>query len=154
MRGKQAPKRVLDPDTQFHSVTIAKLINYVMHSGKKSVAEGIVYGAFAIISEKTKQDPIQVFEQALKNVTPVLEVRSRRVGGSNFQVPIEVRGGRKLALAFRWILGAARSRKGKSMSHRLAEEIMSAANNEGSAIKKREDVHRMAESNRAFAHFA
>jgi len=154
MRGKKAPKRHIDPDPRFHSTTIAKLINYVMDSGKKSIAQGIVYDAFDRISEKTKQDPVQVFETALKNVTPVLEVRSRRVGGSNFQVPIEVRGERRLALAFRWILIAARARKGKAMAHRLADELMAAANNEGAAIKKREDVHRMAESNRAFAHFA
>ncbi|MDP1709860.1 MAG: 30S ribosomal protein S7 [Candidatus Komeilibacteria bacterium] len=154
MRGKRAPKRVIAPDPKFNSVTIAKLINYVMERGKKSVAQSIVYGAFDIISAKGKQDPIEIFEKAMKNVTPILEVRSRRVGGANYQVPVEVRGDRKLALAFRWLLGAASSRKGKPMAEKLAEELMAAAKNEGAAIKKREDVHRMAEANRAFAHFA
>ncbi|MBI4122631.1 MAG: 30S ribosomal protein S7 [Parcubacteria group bacterium] len=154
MRGKKAPRRVIAADPQFSSVTIGKLINYVMKNGKKSTAQAIVYGAFAIISEKTKQDPVAVFEQAMKNVSPQIEVRSKRVGGSNFQVPIEVRGDRKLALTFRWILDAARSRKGKPMATKLADELMSAAKGEGTAMKKREDVHRMAEANRAFAHFA
>lgn len=154
MRGKQAPKRIIAPDPKFNSVTIAKLINYVMERGKKTVAQSIVYGAFDIISAKSKQDPIEVFEKAMKNVTPILEVRSRRVGGANYQVPVEVRGDRKLALAFRWLLIAAAGRKGKPMAEKLAEELMAAAKNEGAAIKKREDVHRMAEANRAFAHFA
>lgn len=154
MRGKQAPKRVIAPDPKFNSVTIAKLINYVMERGKKTVAQSIVYGAFDIISAKSKQDPIEIFEKAMKNVTPILEVRSRRVGGANYQVPVEVRGDRKLALAFRWLLIAAAGRKGKPMAEKLAEELMAAAKNEGAAIKKREDVHRMAEANRAFAHFA
>jgi small subunit ribosomal protein S7 len=154
MRGKKAPRRTISPDPKFNSQTIAKLTNYIMKNGKKSVAQGIVYDAFEIILEKQKQDPVSVFEQALKNVTPQVEVRSKRVGGSNFQVPIEVRGDRKIALGFRWILDAARSKKGKPMCKKLAEEIMSASKGEGTAVKKKEDVHRMAESNRAFAHFA
>ena len=154
MRGKQAPKRIIRPDPKFNSTTIAKLVNYIMKRGKKTVAQAVVYGALEQIAAKTKQEPIAVFERALKNVTPILEVRSRRVGGSNYQVPVEVRGERKLALAFRWLLLAARARKGKPMAEKLAEELMAASKGEGTAIKKREDVHRMAEANRAFAHFA
>lgn len=154
MRGKSAPKRVITPDPKFNSVTIAKLINYVMKRGKKTTSQAVVYDAFDLISEKTKQDPVAIFDRALKNVTPILEVRSRRVGGANYQVPIEVRGERKLALAFRWLLLAARTRKGKPMAEKLADELIAASKNEGTAIKKREDVHRMAEANRAFAHFA
>ncbi len=154
MRGKRASKRVIAPDPKFNSVTIAKLINYVMERGKKSTAQAVVYGAFAIMAAKTKQDPLAIFDKAMKNVTPILEVRSRRVGGANYQVPIEVRGERKLALAFRWLLIAARTRKGKPMAEKLADELISASKGEGTAMKKREDVHRMAEANRAFAHFA
>jgi small subunit ribosomal protein S7 len=154
MRGKQAPKRVIKPDPKFSSTAIAKLINYIMKKGKKSTAQSIVYNAFDIISEKTKQDPITVFDKAIKNITPQVEVKSRRVGGANYQIPIEVRGDRKNTLAYRWLLIAARARKGKPMAGKLADELMAAAINEGSAIKKREDIHRMAESNRAFAHFA
>jgi small subunit ribosomal protein S7 len=154
MRGKRAPRRKIAPDPKFNSVSIGKFINYVMRRGKKSTAQSAVYDAFDIIAAKTKQEPVAIFERAVKNVSPILEVRSRRVGGANYQVPIEVRGERKLALTFRWILLAARSRKGKPMREKLAEELMSAAKGEGAAIKKREDVHRMAEANRAFAHFA
>lgn len=125
-----------------------------MRRGKKSVAARIVYHSFEIISAKTKQDPLAIFEKALKNVQPQIEVRSRRVGGANYQIPVEVRGERKNALAFRWLLTAARSRKGRPMAEKLAEELMSAAKGEGSAVKKRDDVHRMAEANRAFAHFS
>ena len=125
-----------------------------MSEGKKSVAQNVMYSAFDIISEKTKKDPTEIFNAALKNVSPSLEVRSRRIGGANYQIPIEVRGGRRNALAFRWIITAARAKKGKPMAQRLASELMEAANGEGAAMKKREDVHRMAESNRAFAHFA
>jgi len=154
MRGKQAPKRRIQPDPKFNNELITKFVNYVMERGKKSVAQRIVYDAFEIISESTKRDPIEVFDQALKNVTPTVEVRSRRIGGANYQIPIEVRGERRYSLAFRWILGAARAKKGKSMKEKLAFEIMGAAKGEGDAIKKREDVYRMAEANRAFAHFA
>ena len=154
MRGKKAPKRIIAPDPKFNSVAIAKLINYVMERGKKSTAQAVVYDCFEIMSEKTKQDPMAIFDKAMKNVTPILEVRSRRVGGANYQVPIEVRGDRKLTLAYRWLLIAARDRKGKPMAEKLADELIAASKNEGTAIKKREDVHRMAEANRAFAHFA
>lgn len=154
MRHKPAVKRTIPPDPIHHSVPLAKFTNIIMERGKKSVAIRIVHNAFDLIKERTKQEPIDVFDRAIRNVAPVLEVKSKRIGGANYQVPIEVRGERKLALAFRWIIGAARSRKGKPMFEKLAEELMSAANKEGDAIKKREDVHRMAEANRAFAHFA
>ncbi len=139
---------------QYSRIDLGRFINYVMQDGKKSTAERIVYDAFAKIKEITKEDPIKVFEKALENTSPILEVKSRRVGGANYQVPIEVRPERRFMLSVRWIIGAARSRKGKSMSEKLAEELMAAAKNEGTAIKKKQDMHRMAEANRAFAHFA
>lgn len=154
MRGKKASKRQILPDPKFSNILVAKLVNYVMLDGKKTVAERVVYDAFDLISEKTKQDPIVVFDAALKNVTPSVEVKSRRVGGANYQIPVPVRGERRHALAFRWLLAAARSKKGKPMAVRLADELIAASNSEGDAIKKREDVQRMAEANRAFAHFA
>ena len=154
MRGKQAPKRILPPDAKYGNVLVTKLINYVMLDGKKSTAERIVYTAFDIIAEKTKESPMEIFDRAMKNITPSVEVKSRRVGGANYQIPIPVRGGRRHALAYRWILAAARGKKGKPMAERLAGEFMGAANNEGIAVKKRQDVQRMAEANRAFAHFA
>lgn len=155
MRGKkQAPKRVILPDPKYQSEVIAKFINKVMERGKKTVARKIVYEAFEVIAKKTKQDPQEVFDLALKNVAPQVEVKSRRVGGANYQVPIEVKGDRKQALAIRWLIEAAKSKKGRPMHLKLAEEFMLAAKNEGDAIKKKQDVHRMAEANRAFAHFA
>lgn len=154
MRGKRAPKRRLTPDPKFGNLEIAKLINYVMYDGKKTTARKVVYDCFEIIAEKTKKDPVEVFEAAIKNVGPALEVRSRRVGGANYQIPHPVRGERRLTLAYRWILSAARSKSGRPMAERLADELMAAANNEGDAVKKKEDVQRMAEANRAFAHFA
>lgn len=154
MRGKQAPRRSLTPDPKFRNVIVAKLINYVMHDGKKTIAQGVVYRAFEIISEKTKQDPLDVFETAMQNVMPNLEVKSRRVGGANYQVPLPVRGERRTTLAFRWMLIAARARKGAPMAERLAQEVMDAAEGNGAAVKKKDDVQRMAEANRAFAHFA
>lgn len=154
MRGKKAPKRIIQPDHKFQDVIVAKLINYVMKNGKKTVAERVVYDAFDIISEKTKQSPLEVFETAMKNVTPSIEVKSRRVGGANYQIPIPVRGERRVTLALRWILTAVRSKSGKRVAERLAAEIIAASNNEGDAIKKKADVQRMAEANRAFAHFA
>lgn len=154
MRGKKAPKRALEIDLKYQSPTVAKLVNYVMRKGKKSTARQVVYGAFAIVSDKTKQDPVQVFEAALKNVSPTIEVRSRRVGGANYQIPIPVRGERRLSLALRWMIGAAKNKKGKPMFEKLAAEIMAAAENQGEAVKKKQDVHRMADANRAFAHFA
>ena len=147
-------KHIVEPDPQYNNVIIAKFINQVMKNGKKTTARKIVYTTFEIIKEKTKKDPIEVFETALKNASPLLEVKSKRVGGATYQVPIEVKGDRKMNLAFRWILIAARSKKGKPMAEKLAQELMDAAENTGAAIKKRSDTHRMAEANRAFAHFA
>lgn len=154
MRGKQAPKRVLTPDPKYGNVVIAKLINNLMWSGKKTVAQALVYDALELISEKTKQDPIEIFNQAMENVMPNLEVKSKRVGGANYQIPMPVRGDRRVALAFRWIITAARAKKGMSMAKSLAAELMEAAEGTGAAVKKREDVQKMAEANRAFAHFA
>lgn len=154
MRGKQAPKRELTPDPKFGNVYITKLVNSIMYDGKKSVAQKVVYDALDLIGEKTKENPLDVFDRALKNVMPSLEVKSRRVGGANYQVPISVRGERRYVLAYRWIITAARSKKGRAMADRLAEELVAAGNNEGDAVKKKLDVQRMAEANRAFAHFA
>ena len=154
MRGKPATKRDIKPDVKFGKVEVARFINQVMRRGKKSTAQQLVYNAFDLIQKRTKKDPLEVFIQAIKNVSPVLEVRGRRIGGANYQVPITVRGSRQLNLAFRWIIEAARNRKGKPMSEKLAMEIIDAANKEGAAMKKRENIHKMAEANRAFAHFA
>lgn len=154
MRGKKAPKRQLTPDPKFGNLQLAKLINYVMLDGKKTTAQRIVYDALDIISEKTKTDAVEVFERALKNVSPSIEVKSRRVGGANYQIPMPVRGDRRITLAYRWMLASARSKKGRPMAQRLADELIAASNNEGDAIKKKQDVQRMAEANRAFAHFA
>ena len=137
-----------------NSETVVKLVNQVMKQGKKSIARKIVSGAFDIIAEKLKKDPVEVYEQCIQNVSPMVEVRSKRVGGATYQVPVEVKGGRALSLALRWLLGAARSKKGKPMAEKLAEELMLAYKKEGAAFKKKEDTHRMAEANRAFAHFA
>ena len=137
-----------------NSEVVMKLVNQVMKEGKKSIARKIVSGAFDIISEKLKKDPVEVYEQGIQNVSPMVEVRSKRVGGATYQVPVEVKGNRALSLALRWVLGAARSKKGKPMAEKLAEELMLAYKKEGSAFKKKEDTHRMAEANRAFAHFA
>ncbi len=154
MRGKKAKKRLIDPDPRFRNSDLGKFTNYLMRRGKKSVAQKIIYSAFDRIKEKVSKEPLSVFEEAMRNVSPVVEVKSRRIGGANYQIPIAVRGERKFALASRWIIGAAKSRKGKPMAEKLAEELMEAAANQGSAIKKKLDVHRMAEANRAFAHFA
>lgn len=155
MRRKVKNRNVVGPDGRYNSTKVGKFINYVMVGGKKSVAQDIVYGAFDIIKEKMKvEDPLEVFNQALNNAGPVTEVRSRRIGGANYQVPREVREERRFMLALRWILDAAKAKKGKAMREKLAEELMAAANNEGTAVKKKEDTHRMAESNKAFAHFA
>ncbi len=154
MRGKAAPKRAVAPDPRYQNENIAKLINYVMHDGKKAVAQKIVYGALNIVAEKSGKDPVEVFDNALKNVMPNVEVKSKRVGGANYQIPMQVRGERRLALGFRWMLGTTRARKGRPMDEKLAAEILAASENEGEAVKKRADVHRMAEANRAFAHFA
>lgn len=154
MRRPVKKKSHLEPDIKYSNLLVAKLINYVMYSGKKSVASGVVYGALEIIEKKTNKPGLEVFEKAMENVTPQMELRSRRIGGANYQVPIEVRPERKIALALRWIIDSARSQKGKPMSERLADELINASNNTGNAVKKRNDVHRMAEANKAFAHFA
>jgi len=142
----------LIPDSRYNNIIIAKFINYVMERGKKSVARKIVYEALEILKEKSKQDPVDVFEKAIQNASPVLEVRSRRIGGAKYQVPVEVSKERRLALSMRWIIGAAKEGKG-SMKERLAKELLEAADNTGKAIRKKENVHRMAEANKAFAHF-
>jgi small subunit ribosomal protein S7 len=152
-RRHQAEKREFTPDAKFGDLVVAKFMNSIMYDGKKSVAESIVYGAFDLIQSKTKQDPLPTFKQALENVAPAIEVRSRRVGGATYQVPVEVRSERRQALAIRWIIAAARDRNDKTMVDRLSAELMDAANNRGNAVKKREDTHRMAEANRAFAHY-
>lgn len=154
MRGKPAPKRTISPDAKFNREDIAKFINYVMERGKKSTAQEIVYGALDKISEKTKQDAVEVFTQAIKNVSPSVEIRGRRVGGANYQVPVAVRPERSFTLGCRWLLIAAKARKGRGMAEKLAEELINAFNNEGAAVKKKQDTYRMAEANRAFAHFA
>ncbi|MFH0840702.1 MAG: 30S ribosomal protein S7 [bacterium] len=154
MRGKRAPKRKIEPDVRYHDADVAKFINYIMQDGKKTIAEKIVYEAFDIIKEKEKQDPRHVFNKALKQVSPLLEVRGRRVGGANYQVPYQVRGERRFTLGCRWMIEAAKAKKGKKMAVKLAEEIMASANGESASVKKRQDVQRMAESNKAFAHFA
>jgi len=154
MRRKGKEKRIILPDPVYNNVVISKFINQVMRKGKKSLARKIVYSAFDIIKEKTKKDPLEVFDLALKNVGPLLEVKPKRIGGATYQVPREVKGERRLTLAMRWIIQATKSRRGKPMREKLAEELINAANNIGVAIKKKEDTHRMAEANRAFAHFA
>ncbi len=154
MRRKRKTKREIIPDPKYSNTQVAKFINYTMHGGKKSVAEKVVYKAFEVLEEKHKQDPFTVFSSAIQNAGPALEVKSRRIGGATYQVPREVRGERKFYLACNWILAAARSRRGKPMHEKLAEEILAASKNEGAAIKKKLDMHRMAEANKAFAHFA
>jgi small subunit ribosomal protein S7 len=152
-RRHSAEKREIIPDPKFGDIIVTKFMNSIMYDGKKSVAESIVYGALEIIEAKTKQDPLQVFKQALENVAPAIEVRSRRVGGATYQVPVEVRLERRQALAIRWIIISARDRNDKTMVDRLSSELLDASNNRGNAVKKREDTHRMAEANRAFAHY-
>jgi small subunit ribosomal protein S7 len=152
-RRHRADKREILPDPKFGNVVVTKFMNSIMYEGKKSVAESIVYGALDIIEGKTKQSPIQVFQQALDNVMPSIEVRSRRVGGATYQVPVEVRTDRRQALGIRWLIIAARERNEKTMTERLSAELLDASNNRGNAVKKREDTHRMAEANRAFSHY-
>ena len=152
-RRHAAQKREVLPDPQYGDIVLTKFMNAIMLDGKKSVAERIVYGAFDIIQDKLKRAPLEVFHEALDNVKPSLEVRSRRVGGATYQVPVEVRNERKQALSIRWIVGAARKRNERTMAERLAGELMDACENRGAAVKKREDVHKMAEANRAFAHY-
>ncbi len=152
-RRHSAEKRVVNPDPKFGNVTITKFMNSIMYDGKKSAAEQIVYGALDMIEAKTKQAPLGVFEQALENVMPTIEVRSRRVGGATYQVPVEVRSTRRQALGIRWLITAARGRNEKTMTERLSAELLDASNSRGNAVKKREDVHKMAEANRAFSHY-
>jgi small subunit ribosomal protein S7 len=152
-RRHAAEKREIIPDAKFGDLVVAKFMNTIMYGGKKSIAEAIVYGAFESIEGKVKSDPLAVFRQALDNVAPSVEVRSRRVGGATYQVPVEVRTERRQALAIRWIIAAARDRNDKTMVDRLSGELLDASNNRGAAVKKREDTHRMAEANRAFAHY-
>jgi small subunit ribosomal protein S7 len=152
-RRHSAEKREVIPDAKFADVILTKFMNSIMHDGKKSIAETIVYDAFDIIEQKMRSEPLPVFKQALDNVAPAIEVRSRRVGGATYQVPVEVRPERRQALAIRWIITAARARNDKTMVDRLSAELMDAANNRGNAVKKREDTHRMAEANRAFSHY-
>ena len=153
MRKRRAVKRDVLPDALYKSKVVTKLINQIMNDGKKGTAERILYEAFEMIKEKTGQEPMEVYEKALENVKPLLEVKSRRVGGSNVQVPIEVTDERSQALALRWIVNYAKSRNGKGMAMNLAQELMDAANGVGGAVKKREDTHKMAEANKAFAHY-
>ena len=152
-RRREVPKRVILPDPKFGNQTLAKFINIVMESGKKSVAEHIVYGALDQVASRTKGDPVEVFNKALDNIRPVVEVKSRRVGGATYQVPVEVRADRRTALAMRWLVDSARKRSEKSMGMRLAGEIVDAFESRGTAVKKREETHRMAEANKAFSHY-
>jgi small subunit ribosomal protein S7 len=151
---KRFKKHEVDPDPLYGSVAIAKLINQIMRKGKKTAARKIVYESLQIAKEKIKKEPLAVFEEALQNAAPLIEVKPKRVGGATYQVPVEVKGERKLALALRWIIQGARAKKGKPMAERLAQEFIDAINNTGWAVKKKNDTHRMAEANRAFAHFA
>jgi small subunit ribosomal protein S7 len=152
-RRREVAKREILPDPKHNSKLVAKFVNKVMRRGKKSLAERILYGAFTLIEQRSKQDPLDVFQKAMDNVRPIIEVKSRRVGGSTYQVPVEVRSERRNALAMRWIISYAKQRSEKTMIQKLAGELQDAAQNRGSAVKKREDTHRMAEANKAFAHY-
>jgi small subunit ribosomal protein S7 len=153
MRNRKAPKRYILPDPKFGNETVARFVNRLMRDGKKSIAYQIIYGAFEIVESKTQQSSIEVFETALNNIMPMVEVRSRRVGGATFQIPTEVRPSRRIALGMKWLIEYSRKRGEKTMRERLAGEIIAAAKNEGAAVKKREDTHKMAEANKAFSHF-
>ncbi|MDP6231220.1 MAG: 30S ribosomal protein S7 [Nitrospinaceae bacterium] len=152
-RRREAEKRQILPDPKFNDLLVARFINNLLKQGKKSIAEGIFYGALDSVGEKTKEDPIKVFKKAVENVSPHLEVKSRRVGGATYQVPVEVKDSRRIALSIRWMIQNAKGRPGRSMAEKLTGEIVDAYNNAGGAIKKKEDVHRMAEANKAFAHY-
>ena len=152
-RRREVPERVIIPDAKYNSKLVSKFIASIMRDGKKSVAESLLYGAFDIISEKTKEEPLKVFEKALENVKPMIEVKSRRVGGSTYQVPTEIRPSRRTALGIRWVINYARARSEKGFGPKLAGELMDAANSRGASVKKREDTHKMAEANKAFAHY-
>jgi len=153
MRRRRPEKRSILPDPVYNDVGVARFVNYLMERGKKGLSEKILYGAFDIIQQKTKSDPLELFKKAVDNVAPIVEVKSKRVGGATYQVPVEVRSNRRQALAYRWIISFSKKRSQKTMSEKLAAELIGAANNEGGSIKKREDTHRMAEANKAFAHF-
>ncbi len=152
-RRRVVAKRKILPDPKYQDRLVSKFVNDLMRRGKKSIAEGITYGAFTLVEERTKEDPLKTFKKALDNVKPVLEVKSRRVGGATYQVPVEVRQDRRVALAMRWLINYSKARGEKTMREKLAAEIMDAANNRGNAVKKREDTHKMAEANKAFAHY-
>ncbi|BCS53053.1 30S ribosomal protein S7 [Geobacter sp. SVR] len=152
-RRREVPKRVILPDPKFHDKTVAKLINIMMLGGKKSIAESILYGALDVVAQKANEDAVKVLKKSLDNIKPMLEVKSRRVGGSTYQVPIEVRPDRRVSLAMRWLIKYSTARSEKTMKDKIAGEILDAYNNRGAAVKKREDVHKMAEANRAFAHY-
>ena len=152
-RRREAVKRKILPDPKFNDLLVARFINSLLKQGKKSIAEGIFYGALDSVGEKTKEDPIKVFKKAIDNVSPHLEVKSRRVGGATYQVPVEVKESRRIALSVRWVIQNAKARSGRSMAEKLTGEIVDAYNNAGGSIKKKEDVHRMAEANKAFAHY-
>ena len=155
MRRKKSVKREISPDPKYNSLTAAKFINNLMREGKKSIAQKVLYGALDLVSKKVKKtDPIEILEEAVKNTSPLLEVKSRRVGGATYQVPYEVKGERREALAMRWIIGIAKKKKGKAMTERLSQELIDAYNNTGGAVKKKEEIHKIAEANRAFAHLA
>lgn len=154
MARRKIVKRQFAPDALYNDVMVTKFINHIMRKGKKTVAKKIMYGAFDIVKEQSKKDPLEVFQKALENASPLVEIRSKRVGGATYQVPIEVKANRKTSLAIRWLLNAARTKRGKPMREKLAEEFLAAYKNEGTAVKKKLDTHRMAEANRAFAHFA
>lgn len=152
-RRREVPKRSILPDPKFGDTVVSKFMNVVMSAGKRTVAEEIVYGAFDVVQDRTREEPLKIFHRALDNCKPMVEVKSRRVGGATYQVPVEVRHDRQLALAMRWLVSFARQRPGKSMREKLANELIEAAHNRGNAVKKRDDVHRMAEANKAFAHY-
>jgi small subunit ribosomal protein S7 len=152
-RRNSPPARIVMPDIKYNNVTVTMFINRMMYGGKKSVAQRIMYDAFDIIEERSKRNPVEIFELALRNVTPTVEVKPRRVGGSTYQVPVEVPASRATSLAMRWILQFSRTRGGRGMANKLAAELMDAANGQGNSVKKKDDTHRMAEANRAFAHF-
>ncbi len=154
MGSKKIERRIINPDPVYNSVVVGRLINQIMRKGKKTIARKIVYGAFGIIKEKTKKNPQEIFDLAVRNTTPLLEVKPKRVGGATYQVPREVKGDRRLALSMRWLINGAKGRKGKAMKEKISAEIIDASNNTGWAVKKRENTHRMAEANRAFAHFS
>jgi small subunit ribosomal protein S7 len=153
MRRKRAEVRSVIPDPRYHSEVVARFVNSVMERGKKSLATRVVYDAFQLVEERVKRPGLEVFEEALRNVTPLVEVKPRRVGGATYQIPVEIGSSRRMALAMRWLIDSARRRTGRDMAARLAGEIMDASRNEGATVKKREDTHRMAEANQAFAHF-